>query len=100
MFATSARVVPESAFAWRELSFTLISSWFSTFSTFTRDESLRVSVPSGPLTEIWSCASVTSTLSGRTTGLLPILDIACFLLRHEAEHFAAHTQAAGLAVGH
>ena len=35
MFATSARIVPESAPAWRELSFTLNSTRFSTFSTLT-----------------------------------------------------------------
>src|SRR5687767_4615543 len=102
MFATTARVVPESAFAWRELSFTLNSSRFSIFSTFTRVESFWVSVPSVPLTEIWSWPMVTSTFSGRTTGLLPILDMSCSpgLLRHEAEDFAADAETPRLAVGH
>ena len=68
MFATSARMVPDSAFAWRELSFTLNSSRFSMRSIFTRGESFCVSVPSGPFTEISSWSSVTSTLSGTTTG--------------------------------
>ena len=54
MFATSARIVPDSAFAWRELSFTLNSRRFSTRSIFTCGDSFCVSVPSGPLTEISS----------------------------------------------
>src|SRR5688572_6079242 len=100
MFASRARTVPDIASACRELLATLTSTRFSTFSTFTCGVSFWVSVPSGPLMEISPGASVTSTLSGSTTGKFPILDMASVPLRHDAQHFATDAQPARLAVRH
>ena len=69
MFATSARIVPDSAFAWRELSFTLNSSRFSMLSTFTcGDKLLRERAERTLHRDLVVPTAGTSTLSGSTTG--------------------------------
>src|SRR5262245_7161104 len=100
MLATSARSVPDIALACRELPAALNWMRFSTFSTVTSPDSFCDRLPSGPFTWISAGVIITSTFSGRTTGALPILDMARSRSGHDAQHFAADTQAARLAVGH
>src|SRR5690242_5467870 len=98
MLATSARSVPCSAPA---SSFAALNTSCSpSFSTVTSGPKRRVSVPSGPFTEISPAASVTSTLGGSLTGLLPMRDMVLSRSGDDAEHFAADTGGARLAIGH
>ena len=60
----ATRVVPDIALAWRELPAGLSRIVLSFFSTSTTGGRRRISVPSGPLTEISPEPIVTSTFSG------------------------------------
>src|SRR6185369_17522472 len=59
----------------------------------------RAIVPSGPLTEIWPAAMLTSTPFGTAIGYLAMRDMGP-PLRHDAEDFAADAVGASLAIGH
>src|SRR5688500_3659332 len=98
MLATSARMVPDMALAWRELPSALHSSTSPLFSTATLGSAARAMVPSGPLTEIWPEATLTSTPLGTGMGNFAMRDMA--VLGDDAEDFAADAVGAGLAVGH
>src|SRR5690242_19254624 len=98
MFATCARSVPCSGLASSLGALNTSSSPF--FSTLTSGPKRRVSVPSGPFTEISPAPSVTSTLGGTFTGLLPMRDIGSLSSGDDAEHFAADARRARLAIGH
>src|SRR5476651_2656137 len=103
MLASSARVVPDIASAACDPPTAATRNWLSTFSTVTCPDKPRLSVPSGPLIEISLLASCTSTFFGRSTGALPILDIAIprwQSLCNDAENFTADAESARLAVGH
>src|SRR5512133_3995870 len=72
-------------------------------SLVTLTSALRASasVPPAPLTLIWSSLIATSTPCGTAIGIFPIRDIVWFLPSGDvAEHFAADTGGARLAVGH
>src|SRR5437667_6401248 len=100
MLATSARSVPDIAFA-SVLSFRVLhTSWSPSRSIVTWPLKRWVIVPSGPFTEISFAAMVTSTLGGTGMGNLPIRDMLLSPLRHDAEHFAADPGGARLAIGH
>src|SRR5262245_13600598 len=96
MPATSARIVPDMAFAWLELPSALKTMLSPSFFTSTFGSAGRPIVPSGPFTEMFPEAMVTSTPFGTGTGYLAILDIS----GHDAENFAANAVGARLAVGH
>src|SRR5262245_21517225 len=96
MPATSARMVPDIAFAWFELPSALKTICSPSFFTSTFGSAGRPIVPSGPFTEMFPEAIVTSTPFGTGTGYLAILDISS----HDAENFAANTIGACLAVRH
>src|SRR6185437_10821766 len=99
MFATMARMVPESAFAsfdsFAAANVTLSPSRFTTTSRAMR----CLSVPSGPFTVSSPWPTVTSTFSGMTTGFFPMRDMSRSS-DHDAEHFAADARLARAAVGH
>src|SRR5450631_487990 len=98
MPATSARNVPCSALA---SGFNALNTSVSPdFSTLTVCPKLRDSVPRGPMTDISPAPMVTSTLGGTLTGLLPMRDMSYSPSGHDAEHFAADTGGARLAIGH
>src|SRR5215207_1494651 len=100
MLATSARIVPDIASASAESSAASNVSLAPSFLTATSGLTGRDSVPSEPLTLIVSAPAVTSTPCGTSIGNCPTRDMALFLLRHVAEHFAADAGLARLAVGH
>ncbi len=79
MLATRLRIVPDMALACLLSSLaakvTLSPSRFTT----TLEEIDCFSVPSGPFTVSSAVPTVTSTLSGITTGYLAIRDMAAFL---------------------
>src|SRR4249920_1020330 len=100
MFATSARIVPDIASA-STLSFAGAKfSLPSSFLIVTRALTGRTSVPSEPLTLICSAVTDTSTPLGSGSGIFPTRDIAISPLGDVAEHFAADTGLARLAVRH
>src|SRR2546421_7209017 len=100
MFATSARIVPDMASASTDSlagkNEILPPSLFTATSGFRA----RVSVPSEPLTLIFSPWIDTSTPCGTVIGIFPTRDISFFPSSDVAEHFAADTGLARLAVGH
>src|SRR4051812_16175920 len=104
MFATNARIVPDSAFAACDSFATANCSRFSTFSSLTWSDKDCFNVPSGPLTEISLGENWTSTLAGTSIGKLPILDIAIprspRQLCNDAQNLAADAEPARFAVGH
>src|SRR5688572_15957363 len=108
MLATSARMVPDMALAWRELPSALHSSVSPLFSTATLGSAARAMVPSGPLTEICPAATLTSTPLGTGMGNFAMRDMATVSIGcgcwassgDDAEDFAADAVGAGLAVGH
>src|SRR5258708_12824564 len=101
MLATSARSVPDSAFDCTESSSGLNTTLSPSRFTSTPAPRRCDNMPSGPLTEIWPGARVTSTPLGRVTGRFPMRDICSApRLRHDAQHFAADAGLARLAVGH
>ena len=75
MFATSARMVPDMAFAWFELPSALNSTCSPSFFTSTFGSAARAMVPSGPFTAMLPAPSVTSTPCGRATGYLAMRDM-------------------------
>src|SRR5256885_5611731 len=99
MLASSARMVPDIASAWFELPSALQTSSSPFFSMPTLGSAARAMVPSGPFTEIWPAAMLTSTPFGTGTGYLAMRDMGS-PLRDDAEHFAADAVGARLAVGH
>src|SRR5437773_4171837 len=100
MFATSARIVPDIASASTDslagTKLTLPASFFTDTSGFTA----RVSVPSVPLTLIFSALTDTSTPCGTVIGIFPTRDISFSPLGDVAKDFAADTGLARLAIGH
>src|SRR5574337_518861 len=104
MFASSARIVPLIAFAaWLSsagASFRLAPSR----SIVTNACTARASVPLVPLTVICSAVTSTSTPAGTVIGIFPMRDIVFSPRRARsgdvAQHFAADTRGARLAVGH
>src|SRR4051812_19534893 len=100
MFATLARMVPESALAsLLSLAAAKVTWLFSSFTT-TPGEVACSSVPSGPFTTIFEASMVTCTLSGRETGYFATRDMFSRSLDHDAEDFAADAGLAGAAVRH
>src|SRR5580765_8373825 len=100
MLATSARMVPDIALAWLELPSALNTSCSPSFFTSTFGSAARARLPSGPFTEIWPPARLTSTPFGSGTGYFAIRDMAALRSGDDADHFAADAVGAGLAVGH
>src|SRR5687767_5060309 len=98
MLATSARMVPDMALAWRELPSALHTSWSPSFFTSTFGSAGRAMVPSGPFTEMLPAAMLMSTPFGTAIGYLAMRDMSAS--GNDAEHFAAHAVGARLAVGH
>src|SRR4051812_1335648 len=101
MFATLARMVPESALASLLSSAAAKLTWlFSSFTT-TPGDAACWSVPRGPFTTIFAPSTVTWTLSGTATGYLATRDIVGSRSLHDdAEDFAPHAGFPGAAVGH
>src|SRR5450755_875267 len=98
MFATSARKVPCIALASALAALnTSVSPFFSMVMVV---PNWRDSVPSGPLTEISPGPTFTSTFGGSLIGLLPMRDMFFSPSRDDAQHFAADTGGACLAIGH
>src|SRR3954465_261036 len=100
MPATSARIVPDMAFAWFELPSALKRSCSPSLFTSTFGSAARAMVPSGPFTEIWPPVRLISTPFGTGTGYFAIRDIGVSSSGDDAEDFAAHAVGAGLAIGH
>src|SRR5690349_12415204 len=107
MLATSARMVPDMALAWRELPSALHCNCSPLRSTPTFGSPARAMVPRGPFTEIWPEATFTSTPLGNGIGFFAILDMVCSLedspqsrSGDDAKHFAADARSARLAVRH
>src|SRR4029078_9671399 len=99
MLATSARMVPDMAFAWFELPSALHLSSSPSFSIPTFGSIARAIVPSGPFTEICPALMLTSTPFGSGIGFLAMRDMAGSS-GDDADHFAADAGGARLAVGH
>src|SRR5260221_308419 len=99
MLATSARMVPDIALAWFELPSALNTTCSPSCFTSTFGSVGRAMVPSGPFTEMLPLARVRSTPFGSGIGYLAMRDMA-LSLSDDAEHFAADTVSAGLAIGH
>src|SRR5260221_512549 len=99
MLATSARMVPDIALAWFELPSALNTICSPSCFTATFGSVGRAMVPSGPFTEMLPLARVRSTPFGSGIGYLAMRDMA-LSLSDDAEHFAADTVGAGLAIGH
>src|SRR5688572_33300651 len=100
MLATSARMVPDMALAWRELPSALHTRLSPSFFTSTFGSAGRAMVPSGPFTEMLPPAMFTSTPLGSGIGYLAMRDMSRAPSGHDAKHFAADAVGAGLAVGH
>src|SRR5213075_1548000 len=99
MLAMSARIVPDMAPAWFELPSALKVIWSPSFFTSTFGLAGCAMLPSGPLIEMLPEAMVSSTPFGSGTGYLAMRDMA-YPLSDDAEHFAAETVGARLAIGH
>src|SRR5688572_6339682 len=100
MFATLARIVPESALAaWLSSAAAKVTWLFSSFTTTSRVIGC-VSVPSGPFTVTADSSTVICTLSGTATGYFAIRDMVGGSLDHHAEHFAADAGLARAPIGH
>src|SRR5258706_9511027 len=99
MLATSARMVPDIALAWFELPSALHFSSSPSFSMPTFGSIGRATVPSGPLTEICAAEIFTSTPLGSEMGFFAMRDMADSS-GDDAEHFAADSGGARLAIGH
>src|SRR5205814_1293179 len=100
MLATRARIVPDiasaSTLSLAGVNISLPPSLFTTTSALIG----RTSVPSEPLTLIWSSLICTSTPCGTAIGIFPTRDISFSPLGDVAEDFAADAGLACLAVGH
>src|SRR5436190_12488821 len=99
MLAMSALMVPDMAPAWFELPSALKVIWSPSFFTSTFGLAGCAMLPSGPLIEMLPEAMVSSTPFGSGTGYLAMRDMA-YPLSDDAEHFAAETVGARLAIGH
>src|SRR5215217_617791 len=99
MLLTSARSVPDMAFASRDSLATSNDSVPLLFSTLTRPFRLWVRVPSGPLTVIACAEMATSAPAGTAIGILATRDM-CYSLSHEADDFATDAGSARFAIGH
>src|SRR5688572_11089330 len=101
MLFTSWRMVPLMALASRESLAGTKLSLPPSLVTLTREFRASDRLPPVPFTLIWSSLIDTSTPCGMATGIFPTRDIFWFPpLGDVAEHFAAGTGSAGLAVGH